>query len=115
MLFYSDCQTCPEDTENDMKPPKLERQMSRFDRICERSLHTEVDVGSGIKVPVRLNPQEVYLLKQSGRFPNALEPEMKFESDGVFVTAKRTPIGLDRLENLIDDRYFKLEILTQNI
>jgi hypothetical protein len=75
-----------------MAAPKLERQKS-----------VNVDLGSGQTIGIPLETKKVVLLRRGQIYPKPLEPEIVEVHDGVETTARRTAIGMEPLENLLDE------------
>lgn len=75
-----------------MAAPKLERQKSAL-----------VDLGSGEKIGIQLETKKVVLLKKGQVYPQPLAAEITESHEGVETTARRTAIGMEPLEFLLDE------------
>ena len=75
-----------------MAAPKLERQKS-----------VQVDLGSGQTIEIPLQTKKVTLLKRGQVYPKAPEAKTTVVHEGIETTATRTVIGMEPLENLLDE------------
>ena len=72
--------------------PKLERTKSAI-----------VELGSGESINIPLHTKKIHLLKKGQVYPKTPEPVTHAVSDGVETTARRTPIGMESLEGLLEE------------
>lgn len=75
-----------------LSAPKLERQSS-----------ATVDLGSGQTIAIPLHTKKVVLLKRGQVYPKEPEPVTIENHGDIETTARRTAIGLEPLEGLLDE------------
>ena len=71
--------------------------------VLERQTSAEVRLGSGETIGIPLNTKKVHIFKKGQVYPKALEPEIVEKHGDIETTARRTVIGLEPLEGLLDE------------
>lgn len=62
-----------------------------------------MDLGSGVKIAIDKTPRTVYLTNKNINFPSALPEKTEFEADGVKMTAHRTAVCMENIEDIMDE------------
>ena len=83
------------------EPPPLLR--ARSGSVHEDVDHFMADLGSNVHIGIKKEAIPAIKYNKKSTFKGSLPEEMKFESDGVEVTAKRTPVCIEKVEDIMDE------------